>query len=62
MLTSQSPAARAWPVHLRGAPPPAQRRVALLPPMNVALHLPKKQSKETEAVNINMRIIERKQR
>ena len=52
MLTSQSPAARAWPVHLRGAPPPVQRRVALLPPKDVALFLPKEQGKETEAVDV----------
>ena len=59
MLTSRSPAVRAWPVHLRGTPPSAQRRVALL---SVALFLPKEQGKETEAVNINMCIIKRKQR
>ena len=44
------------------APPPAQRRVAFLPPKDVAFFLPKEQGKETEAVNINMCMIKRKQR
>ena len=62
MRTSQSLAARAWPVHLRGTPPLEQRRLALLPLKDVALFLPKEQGKETKAVNINMCIIKRKQR